>query len=75
MRGWLAARDGSDAYDEAWTRAAFATDSWIWATPEELDELAEAINALVVEFQASHREPAPGRESCFVFAHGVPSKP
>ena len=75
MRGWLAARDGSDEYDEAWTRAAFSTESWVWATPEELDELGEAINALVVEFHASHREPAPGRESCFVFAHGVPSKP
>ncbi len=45
VRGWLAARDGSDDYDEAWTRAAFATDSWVWATPEELDELGEAINA------------------------------
>ncbi len=75
VRGWLAARDGSDAYDEAWTRAAFATDSWVWATAEELHELGEAINALVVEFHASHHEPAPGRESCFVFAHGVPSKP
>jgi hypothetical protein len=47
----------------------------VWATPEELDELGEAINAVVVEFHASHREQAPGRESCFVFAHGVPSKP
>ena len=75
VRGWLAARDTSDDYDEAWTRAAFATDSWVWATPDELDELGEAINALVVEFHASHREQAPGRESCFVFAHGVPSKP
>ena len=48
VRDWLAARDGSDAYDEAWTRAAFSTDSWVWATPDELDELGEAINAVVV---------------------------
>ncbi len=75
VRDWLAARDGSDIYDEAWTRAAFSTDSWVWATPDELDELSEAINAVVTEFRASHHEPAPGRESCYVFAHGVPSKP
>jgi DNA-binding transcriptional ArsR family regulator len=75
VRGWMAARDGSDDYDEAWTQAAFSTESWVWATPEELDELGEAMNTLLVEFHASHREPAPGRESCFVFAHGVPSKP
>ena len=29
VREWLAARDGSDAYDEAWTRAAFSTDTWV----------------------------------------------
>jgi DNA-binding transcriptional ArsR family regulator len=75
VRAWMAARDGSDDYDEAWTSAAFSTDSWVWATPDELDELAEAINAVLVEFHDSHREPGPGRESCFVFAHGVPSKP
>jgi DNA-binding transcriptional ArsR family regulator len=75
VRGWMAARDGSDDYDEAWTQAAFSTESWVWATPEELDELGDAMNTLLVEFHASHRDPGPGRESCFVFAHGVPSKP
>jgi DNA-binding transcriptional ArsR family regulator len=75
VRDWMAARDGSDTYDEAWTSAAFSTETWVWATPEELHELGEAINALVVGFHESHRESAPGRESCFVFAHGVPSRP
>src|SRR3954451_11427371 len=36
VRGWMAARDGSDDYDETWTRAAFSTETWVWATPEEL---------------------------------------
>jgi DNA-binding transcriptional ArsR family regulator len=75
VRGWMAARDGSDQYAEAWTRAAFSTESWVRATPEELHELGEALNALVVEFLESHRDEAPGREPCFVFAHGVPSRP
>ncbi len=75
VRDWMAARDGGHTYDEAFTRAAFSTDTWVWATPDELHELGEAINALVVEFHASHRESAPGRETCFVFAHGVPSRP
>ena len=75
VRGWFAARDGSDDYDEAWTRAAFSTETWAWATPEEWDELGEALNAVLADFHAAHREPGPGRESCFVFAHGVPSRP
>jgi DNA-binding transcriptional ArsR family regulator len=75
VRGWFAARDGSDDYDEAWTRAAFSTETWAWATPEELDALGEAINLLIADFHETHREPAPGRETCFVFAHGVPSRP
>jgi DNA-binding transcriptional ArsR family regulator len=75
VRGWLAARDGSDDYDEAWTRAAFSTSTWAWATPDEWGDLGEAINTLITEFHETHREPAPGRETCFVFAHGVPSRP
>ena len=75
VQGWFAAREGTAVYDEAWTRAAFSTEAWAWATPAELEALGEAINALVVEFRRSHGEPAPGRETCFVFAHGVPSRP
>jgi DNA-binding transcriptional ArsR family regulator len=73
--GWFAARDGSDTYDEAWTSAAFSTATWAWATPEEWSELGEAVNRLFVEFHQAHGEPGPGRESCFAFAHGVPSQP
>jgi DNA-binding transcriptional ArsR family regulator len=75
VRGWMAARDGSGRYAEDWTRAAFSTETWVRATPEELHGLGEAINALVVEFRAAHQDRAPGRESCFVFAHGVPGTP
>ncbi len=75
VQGWFAARDGSDEYDEGWTRAAFSTSTWAWATPEEWAGLGETINAIVSEFHETHREPGPRRETCFVFAHGVPSKP
>ncbi len=76
VRGWVEARDTAPGrYDEAWTQAAFATDAWAWATPEELHELGEEVNRLFVEFAETHREPGAGRESCFVFAHGVPRRP
>ena len=75
VREWLTARDTTDDYDEAWTRAAFSTETWAWATPEEIAQLGEAITQLLVEFGEARREPGPGRESCFVFAHGVPRRP
>ena len=56
--GWRPRR--SDAYDEAWTRRRLLDHSWVRATPEELDELGEAIDAVVTEFRASHHEPRPG---------------
>jgi DNA-binding transcriptional ArsR family regulator len=75
VRGWLAARDTTDRYAEEWADAAFATDSWAWATPEELADLGAAVNALLVEFSRTRREAGTGKEACFVFAHGVPSRP
>jgi DNA-binding transcriptional ArsR family regulator len=76
VRGWIEARDTTpERYDEAWTSAAFSSDTWAWATPDELHRLGEAVNRLLVEFTETHREPGPGRESCFVFAHGVPRRP
>jgi DNA-binding transcriptional ArsR family regulator len=75
VRGWLVARDTTDRYAVEWTEAAFATDTWVRATPGELAELGRTIDALLADFRAGHREDAPGRESCFVFAHGVPRRP
>jgi DNA-binding transcriptional ArsR family regulator len=75
VRGWLVARDSTDRYDESWTAAAFATDTWVRATPDELEELGGTIDALLSEFRAAHQDDAPGRESCYVFAHGVPRRP
>ena len=72
---WITARDATHDYAEAWTKAAFSTEAWAWATPAELEELGEALNEVLSRFHESHREPAPGREACFVFAHGVPSRP
>jgi DNA-binding transcriptional ArsR family regulator len=75
VRAWLDARDGSEEYAEEWTAAAFSTHAWVRATPAELHQLGEAINALIVEFHDAHLDDGPGRERCFVFAHGVPGRP
>lgn len=71
-RQWLA---GRESYAHEWTGAAFSTEAWVRVTPEELAELGNAINDLVTEFRAAHKDDAPGRETCFVFAHGMPARP
>ena len=79
VQQWFEARHD---YDEAWTRAAFATDTWLHLTPEELSELGDRIAGVVAEFKAAH--PGAGqpedeqereRKPVYVFAHGVPGRP
>jgi len=67
-------------YDEAWTRAAFATDTWLHLTPQELAELGERLAGVVAEFKAEHPEDRPPDDAqqrlpVHVFAHGVPARP
>ncbi len=63
-------------YHPEWAQAAYATQSWLRLTAEELVELSEKISDLVSLFQHSvdmadgqHREPV------FFFAHAVPAEP
>lgn len=71
-RQWLVDREGQDA---AWVSAAFSTEAWAWATPDELADLGRAVNEVVTRFRATHQDEAPGRRPCFVFAHGTPARP
>ncbi|MDX6250711.1 MAG: hypothetical protein QOF10_4071 [Kribbellaceae bacterium] len=71
VRQWFDLRLG---YDEAWIRAAFATESWVTLTPERLAELGSRINDLIQEYVETP-DSGPGTESAFVFSHGVPAKP
>jgi DNA-binding transcriptional ArsR family regulator len=71
VRTWFEDRQ---QYDEAWLRAAFATESWVTLTPERLGELSGRIQDLVQEY---YENPSSGddAETVFVFAHAVPAKP
>jgi DNA-binding transcriptional ArsR family regulator len=81
---WFAERDG---YDDAWLDAAFASEEWASATPEELTDLARRVYAVMHTWAgecaaAGERERAAGeheatarRTPVFVFAHGTPSRP
>jgi hypothetical protein len=81
---WFSDRED---YDVAWVDAAFATEHWAKANPDELADLAKRVYALFVawgeECEASAEEErsdddadaAARRRSVFVFAHGNPSRP
>jgi DNA-binding transcriptional ArsR family regulator len=71
VRQWF---DGRQGYDEAWIRAAFATESWVTLTPSRLSELGSRIGELIQEYVESPSS-GPDAEAVFVFAHGVPAKP
>ncbi|HEY3555870.1 MAG TPA: winged helix-turn-helix domain-containing protein [Kribbella sp.] len=71
VRQWFDARSG---YSDEWVRAAFATDSWLRLTPDQLGELAERIGELIQEY---YENPStdPSAQPVFVFAHAVPARP
>jgi DNA-binding transcriptional ArsR family regulator len=81
---WFSVRE---EYDEAWVDAAFATEHWARANPEELADLGRRVYALLAEWggectSAADREREAGDEAAlaartpvFVFAHGNPSRP
>lgn len=71
VRGWLMERD-----DTSWIRAAFATDTWMSLTHNELALVSDEINAVMRRW-ADRPVPDDGRarRSVFVFAHGVPAEP
>jgi len=61
---------------ERWSDAAFATDSWLLLTPDELAELSVELNdVLRRRYERTTLDDDPARISVFVFAHGVPAEP
>lgn len=72
VREWFEARP---EYDEAWVEAAFATDSWLDLTADELAELGERIAAVIGEYTGDRPDDGQERKHVYVFAHGVPGRP
>lgn len=67
-------REGS--FPAAWRRAAYSQDALAKATPEELADLSDRIQATVAEWKdAIDLDDAQQRESVFLFSHGFPSQP
>ncbi|TWD84331.1 helix-turn-helix protein [Kribbella amoyensis] len=71
VRQWFERRH---AYDDAWIRAAFSTESWVTLTPERLTELGDRIGAIIQEY-VDAPDSGDEVETVFVFAHGVPARP
>ena len=69
---WLA---NSEAAGE-WDDAAFATQTWLKLSPDELRQLSEELVALTQRWR--HRDIVDNdieRETVFVFARGFPAQP
>lgn len=77
VRTWYEQRE---QYSDEWAQASFATNGWVIATADELDELGRRINDLIVEW-AARRKPGTGdaaetgAEPAFVFARGFRAEP
>jgi DNA-binding transcriptional ArsR family regulator len=55
-----------------WADAAFATDSWMRLTPQELAALSAELQEVLDRYRG---RPADGREPVFVLARGFPATP
>jgi DNA-binding transcriptional ArsR family regulator len=58
-----------------WEDAAFATDTWLQLTPDELLEMAGEVNQLLKRWHDRSPDDRAERSPVFVFAHGFPSVP
>ncbi|MEP6667140.1 MAG: winged helix-turn-helix domain-containing protein [Nocardioidaceae bacterium] len=73
MHDWYEQRG---SYHRDWSQAAYSTEFWLRLTPDELVELSERLSDVVVGFDKSvDKNDGQDRESVFLFAHAVPSKP
>jgi DNA-binding transcriptional ArsR family regulator len=70
---WFGQRDD---YDPAWTDAAFSTDRFARADPQQLEDLGRRVNALVADWAVDcEANPSPDQVQVFVIARGLPSRP
>lgn len=58
-----------------WDAAAFATQTWLNLSPDELGEFSEELIALTQKWRYRQRADDVERESVFVFARGFPAQP
>ncbi|MEI2775322.1 MAG: winged helix-turn-helix domain-containing protein [Tetrasphaera sp.] len=72
VQAWLANADS----DPVWGDAAFATQNWLQVTPQELDQVAAEVIAVLLRW-GERQIPDDGadRESVIVFARGFPAQP
>ena len=62
--------------DPVWDDAAFAAQSWLRVTPEEMKEIAEEMMAVLKKWgDRSLPDDGADRESAVVFARGFPAQP
>lgn len=72
IRSWHETKEG---YDQVWRDAAWATNGWILATPNDLAELGGKIADLIAEYAKRHQPGDPGAEPVFVLSRGFPGRP
>ena len=80
VSAWLTDRE---ELDPAWLDAAFATEIWATATPEEMSDLSARLQQLLGDWSDECRErastederEAARRTPVFVFTHGNPARP
>lgn len=74
--GRLSAWHRGPAPDPEWSRAAFSTDSLVWASAEELRALSKALSGTIDAWRRSiDSDDGAQRRPVFVFAHGFPTAP
>jgi DNA-binding transcriptional ArsR family regulator len=72
IRTWHEKKEG---YDRSWRDASWATNGWMVATPEDLNELGRKINDLIVEYGKRRKPGDPDTAPAFVLARGFPGNP
>lgn len=66
----------NDRSHPEWATAAFSTDTFAWATPDELRTLSEALQKTIVDWIGSiDRDDGAERRPVFIFGRGFPTEP
>jgi hypothetical protein len=80
VSAWFTDRE---EHDPVWLNAAFATEIWATATPEEMADLSARLQHVLADWSdecrehaaAESEEQAARRTPVFVFTHGNPARP
>jgi DNA-binding transcriptional ArsR family regulator len=70
---WFGMRE---EYDPGWVAAAFSTDRFVRADPEQLADLSHRLNELIADWEEGCKaNDSPDQVPVFVLARGVPARP